>query len=121
MRVAPIILWTGQALPASGVVTSKAIPINQAYGYAVQVYWTGSPVGNFSLNGSCDPGQIDPDGTIVGVTNWTTITGSSTAAGGMAGTILYNAPDVMYLWFQLVYTATSGTGTATATCSVKGV
>lgn len=121
MKTTPISIWSAEPLLATGSVIGKAYPLAQAFGYALQVAWTGTPTGNFTLQGSCDVGTSYPDGTTSGITNWTTIANTSTAASGAAGTLLYNMADTMYLWVRVVYTASSGTGAATARMSVKGV
>lgn len=122
MKTAPIPIWTSQSLPATGIVNSNPYPTFQAFGYAVQVTWAGTPTGTFTLQASCDVGVVNPStGAVTGVSNWTTLADTSSSASGSAGSAIYNIADVMYLWFRLVYTASSGTGTAVANASVKGV
>ena|ERR1700722_4016431 len=121
----PIVFFNGStqttALPSSGTLTSNIIRISQETGYCVQVYWTGTPTGTFSIQGSNDPGSIQPSGAVVGVTNFTTILNSSTSTGGAAGSLSENIWAAYYRWFQVVYTASSGTGTITsASAVVKG-
>lgn len=120
MNKAQMTLWTNQALPATGTVVSNPIPIQNYLGYAVQAEWTGTPTGTFTLQGSCDAGVILNNGTVTNVTNWTTISSTNISASGSAGSLLYNMPNSYYYWFQLVYTATSGTGTANAAAVIKG-
>lgn len=122
MKSAPIIIWTAQALPDSGFVYNpQPIPLAQAFGYAVQIVWTGSPDGNFFLQGSCDGGYMQPSGIVTGVNNWSMIAGTTTSAGAAAGSVLYNISEPNYFWFRIAYEGVSTPGTASATCTVKGI
>lgn len=107
---------TGQSMGAS--FNSTIIPLAQVEFLSIQAIWTGSPVGNFTLQTSCDQGT-DSQGD--GVTNWTTYTGSSQAAGGVAGDLTYGVTVTGDRWIRLVYTRTSGTGTVNIRCETKGV
>lgn len=110
------------AMPTSGTLLSQIFPIAQAFGYAIQLFWIGSPTGNWSIQGSNDNGFVHSSGIVTGVTNFTTVLNSSSAAGGAAGNLMENLDGQFYQWFQVVYTATSGTGTITsAMASVKGI
>lgn len=89
---------------------------------SIQLRWTGTPVGNFTIQVSNDLGtQVDGDaaGTPV-ITNWTTLSGSSQAAGGASGDYLYNFDAIGWLWTRVVYTRTSSTGTADGRFNLKG-
>lgn len=91
--------------------------------YAIQLVFTGSPVGTFNLQCSNDPGL--PDGGLTpqasGVTNWTDITGSSQGISA-AGNIVWNVENAGYTWVRVNYVATSGTGSlSSARANVKGV
>lgn len=123
MKSTPGILSFGTvSIPASGSLTSQAVALSQTFGFSVQIFWTGSPVGNWSLQGSCDPGYIEANGRVDGVSHWSTIANSTTAAGGVAGDFVINFEGSYFRWFRAVYTATSGTGTITsATFNTKGV
>ena len=118
MNKAQITLWTNQALPSTGTVTSAPIPIGNYLGYAVQIIYGSGATGTFTLQGSCDAGVVLQNGTVANVSNWSTIT--TTAISGSAGNVLYNEPNTYYYWFQISYTATSGTGTANASAVIKG-
>lgn len=103
----------------NAALTSITIPLYQIYGYAVQVVFTGTPTGTFSLNGSCDPvpqaAQAAPG--VYTAKNWTAIPNSSVSVSA-AGNILLNVTDVMYNYVQLVYADTSG-GSSTAVLTVS--
>ena len=106
----------------SGNLASTPIRLDQHYGFTIQLAWTGTPVGNFTLEASNDNGSIEPNNTIDNVTHWTTIANSSSAAGGAASNLMYNVNLAFYRWVRVVYTATSGSGTLTnARFEIKGV
>lgn len=107
---------SSQSMGAS--FNSTTIPLTQVGFLSIQAVWTGSPVGNFSLQVSDDQGT-DPQGS--GVVNWTTYTGSSSAAGGADGDLTYEVTVTGEKWIRLIYTRTSGTGTVNARCETKGV
>jgi hypothetical protein len=80
---------------------------------AIQAVITGSPVGSMKLQGSCDVGTSTTDGNPANnvVTNWTDVAGSSQAVSA-AGNLMFNISDAGWKWLRVVYTFTSGTGTA---------
>lgn len=123
MKSTPVSLTFGTVtMPSSGVITSQPITIAQCFGFSVQIFWTGTPVGNWSLQGSDDAGFIEPNGTVTGVSHWSTVLNSTTAAGGAAGDFVINFEGSYFRWFRVVYAATSSTGTITsAICATKGV
>jgi len=85
-------------------IASNAINVARCIAYSIQIVFTGSPTGEFKLQGS-----LDDDGD---PTNWTDITGSEESVTA-AGDLLWNAQGVGYKYVRLVYTSTSGTGTMT--------
>lgn len=99
-------------------VTSPAIWMEHMALLAVQMLWTGTPTGNFTLEGSCDPGNGDQTGT--GVTNWIMIANTTQAAGAGAGKYCYWLADVPVKWVRLVYSRTSGTGSVDVRFNAKG-
>jgi hypothetical protein len=95
------------------------------FGTGTQTIDTTALVGAFKLQasnnaeldnvGDLTPAQMaDPNAV------WVDITGSSTAVAG-SGSQFWNVSDVYYLWFRLVYTATSGSGDFTAYLNYKGI
>lgn len=102
-------------IPASTVmnttINSAPVPLYQTWAYAIQVVFTGTPTGTFSLQGSCDP---IPQARIEEITptNWSTIINSSIAVS-VAGNLMWNVADIAYNYVRVVYTDTSG-GTSTA-------
>ncbi len=107
---------TNQSLAAD--FTSSPILLTRMWGFSIQSVWTGTPVGNFTLEVSDDVGT-DAAGT--GVSNWTTYVGSSSAAGGVAGNLTYNVSNVSFKWARLKYTSSSSTGILNSRVNCKGV
>lgn len=117
------IVMSSNTMTDTNVLTSNPIRIDQIYGFAVQVVFTGTPVGTFKLQGSCDSTsrqtQVSNGGPDT-VANWTDIADSSQSVSG-AGSSMYNVVGAMYNYVRLVYTNTSSTGTITsAKISPKG-
>ncbi len=109
-------------LPSTSTVESNPIILKQEFCVAVQAVWTGTPVGNFTIETTCDPGMIDPlDGSVSGLTNWVTYTGSTVAAGGAGGSFIWRFNDIPDAWMRLKYTAGSSTGVINARFNAKGV
>lgn len=93
--------------------------------YAIQMTFSGSPTGAFTLECSNDPGNpnvtpFDPKRWET-VTHWTTIAGSSQSIVA-AGDHTYQVQNAGYLWVRVVWTDAGGTGSlVTAVSNVKGV
>ena len=109
-------ILTNQSMGAT--FSSNPIMLTREWCISIQAVWTGSPVGNFTVEVSDDDGS-DQFGT--GVTNWDTYAGSTSAAGGAAGILTYAISDVSFKWARLKYTRASGTGTVNARANIKGV
>lgn len=109
-------------IPASTVmnttINSQAMQLENMFGYAIQVVFTGTPTGSFKLQSSCDAvtraSQVfGPNGAVIYTpTNWTDITDSPFAVTA-AGSTEWNVTDVGYNYVRVVYTDTSG-GSSTA-------
>lgn len=97
---------------------SSAIPLLSIFGYAIQLEFTGSPVGSFSVFVSCDPAYYG-QATGPQPSNWTLLA-NSTQAISAAGNILYNVNEVNYNWVYVAYTFGSGSGTLNGTINLKG-
>lgn len=121
-------------IPASTVMNatlnSSALQLENMFGYAIQIVFTGTPTGSFKLQSSCDPvtaaGQkFGANGAVTfSPTNWTDIA-DSTFTVSAAGNVEWNVTDVMYNYVRVVYTDTSsGASTAiitSATFNGKGM
>lgn len=109
---------------SQATVASFGMHVDQGVNWTIQAIWTGVPVGNFTIQVSNDIVAVNPVSTgdpAINVVNWTTYTGSSTAAGGAPGDFAWIAQNAGYQWVRLLYTRTSGTGTVNATFNGKGV
>lgn len=115
---APIMVNVSMAADA----VSEPILMKQGYICAIQAVWSGSPVGDFTIETSCDAGAIDPvTGDAIGITNWVFYHGSTQAAGGSTGVFTWRLNSVPEDWVRLKYTRTSGSGTVNARFNAKGV
>jgi hypothetical protein len=115
MRVASIdMLQPTGGLPLDLTVSqaTAGFYVGQAFNYSIQMVWTGSPIGNFTLEVSNDSGPYE--GVITpsspGVVNWDTYVGSTVAAGAGSGSWLYDVTLTGVRWVRLVYTATASVG-----------
>lgn len=102
----------------------SAVHIGHVANFAIQLVWTGSPVGTFKLQASCDEGAPSANTTAVvtsGVSNWTDIADSSVSVFA-AGDIMWNVENCGYNFVRVVWARTSGTGSLTvARLNSKGV
>jgi hypothetical protein len=100
----------------ASTITSDPIWLANIINYNIQIVFTGSPVGTFTLQISGDAGnpnapfQVDRDYQI---THWTTMQGSSQAIAA-SGDHSYEVQNSGHRWARLIYTKTSGTGTITS-------
>lgn len=104
-----------RAITGSGATNNLAATttfgplIVQGRRLSIQASWTGTPTGTFALQTSFDGANW---ATVPGAAAEFTANGQTQPAGG-AGSAMwswYNVPGTM---LRLLYTATSGTGTAT--------
>lgn len=104
--------------------TIRPLYLGHICNFAVQLVFTGSPVGSFKLQCSNDPGRPFLPGesaAYADVVNWTDISGSTQAISA-AGNHTWQVENAGYLWLRVVYTATSGSGSLDiARANVKGV
>lgn len=108
---------------SAATATSDPIWVGHISQYAVQIVVSGSPVGAFKLQASCDEGPRTANSPNMGtgISNWSDIT-DATAAVSAAGISFINISDSGYYWFRVIYTKTSGTGAiSSARFNAKGV
>lgn len=102
----------------------SGVYIGHVVNCSIQLVFTGTPVGEFKLQGSNDAGSPNASQQphlYDGVSNWSDIT-SSVQAVSAAGDVLYNLSNLGYNFIRVVYTRTSGTGSLTvARLNTKGV
>jgi len=103
--------------------TLQPIPLNQIVNFGIQIFFTGSPTGNFKLQVSNDPGRImDPieSEQYATVTNWTDVANSAFTVSA-AGDVYWDVQNSGAAWVRAVWTPTGGSGTITsARAVVKG-
>ncbi len=76
--------------------------------WSALISWTGSPVGNVSIQGSVDN------------VNWVDITGTVTACGGSSGSVTFdNQAPTGLPYLRVFYDFTSGSGSLTGTVFIK--
>jgi hypothetical protein len=102
-------------------ITSAITEIRNQDNVGIQLNWTGTPVGTFSVQVSIDHAQ-DANGNVTVPGSWTSLAlnPAITAAGG---------PDTAYIdlnqmsasYIRVVYARTSGSGTLNAFITAKGV
>ena len=107
----------------SGFVTDP-IYLGHIVNYSIQIVFTGTPTGNFTLEYSNDEGQGDRrlnEFSSAGVVNWTTVSDSAFPVTA-AGDVMWDVANVGARWVRVRWIQTGGTGTATsARFQVKGV
>lgn len=95
--------------------TSKPFRLELRDGGSIQLNWTGTPSGTFKVQCSNDAGQTTDSGnpdSVTGLNNWTDITGATAAAGGAAGSAVFDI-TTQVRWVRVVYTFSASTGTLT--------
>lgn len=81
--------------------------------FAIFIKWTGTPAGNFNLQCAVDTSDTPSDPVVVSST--------TVAAGGAAGSTVWNISGAGYNFVRVAYTSSSSTGTITASkFSTKG-
>lgn len=82
---------------------------------AIQAVYTGSPVGVFKIQASCDLGT-DSQG-VSSATNWTDLASATTNISAAGNLVVNLESSVRYI--RAVYTPTSGSGSLTITANGK--
>lgn len=110
-----------EAVSMGASITSSAQEVKLQDNVGLQLNWTGSPVGTFSVQVSMDHLQ-DNLGNILVAGNWVTLTLSAAiAAAGSADSAYIDLNQISAPYVRLVYTRTSGTGSLDAFIVAKGV
>jgi len=114
-------------LPATGTIATPGYTLEHQEGYSWVINIpSGDAVGAFTLEMSNNAYLESQDPTVQGgfkvgpAAVWVTITGTSQNVTTGANTIAYNVTGANYRWVRLLYTATSGTATATYYYASKG-
>lgn len=114
----------------TGNLTGKVTNINNLDNVGVQLNWTGSPVGTFSVQVSADYAQ-DTQGNVTNAGNWisinitywngSTFTTTSTIPTSVGSPIYLDLDLLSAPWIRVIYTAGSSTGTLNAYVTAKGL
>lgn len=116
MSVANDNIIPGNPISLATSWTSEPVYVYQIVLLSIQLVFTGTPVGTFSLE--CSNDEYDSK---LAPQNWTKIAGSAQDVTE-AGDHTWNIQDAGYRWIRVVYTADSGTGTLTvARYNGKGI
>lgn len=99
--------------------TSPAIETAQQDNIGLQMNWTGTPTGVFSIQISMDYAQ-DYMGNVTNAGNWATIVNSITAVGS-ADVAYVDLNQMSAPYVRVVYTRTSGTGAVDIYVTSKGI
>ncbi len=94
-------------------LTSDWVPISFSDNVAIQVKWTGTPTGVFTVERSLDPTNLGPD--VI------TVTPSITAPSGSPGGDYIEINQCTAGFIRLVYTYASGAGVLLAKVAAKAV
>jgi len=95
----------------SSDITSPATDIRYVDNISIQLNFTGSPVGTFSIQGSLDYSPGLSDDPVANPGTWVDLTLSATpTASGAADQILIDMNQVPFPYIRVKYDATSGTG-----------
>lgn len=106
--VHPYHLVNAESMGAS--ITSGIVNVLYSDNVAIQLSFTGTPTGTFSVEGSVD------------AANWSALSFTSVpSAEGAADTHLLNIHNIPYKQFRLKYNRISGTGTLDAWIMAKTV
>jgi hypothetical protein len=102
-------------------LTSLVTNIEHLDNIALQLHYTGVPVGVFYVEFSLDY-DVDNQGVVRNSGTWVPIDfGSPVAAAGAADDIFFDLNQVAGPWIRMRYAATSGSGTLQAFISGKMV
>ncbi len=105
----------------SANINSLITNIQQIPYVSYSVSWTGAPVGSFSVQVSNDY-ELNSAGQVLNAGTWDTLPLTNpVTASGSAGNGFIDIRGTSAAWIQLVYTATSGSGTLNATIAGKVV
>lgn len=108
------------AASMGGDVTGPATNIQFIDNIAIQLNFTGTPTGDFKIQGSSDHQEVN--GVVTNEGNWVDITLSpSPAAAGAADNILINMTQLAFPFIRVFYDRSSGTGSLDAWISGKAI
>lgn len=83
---------------------------------AVELVWTGTPTGTFSIDGSID--NVKAASSVV---NWYPTGTAIDSPAGASGSTLVNLTGIGFRWIRVSYVSTSGSGSLNITLFGKGI
>jgi hypothetical protein len=102
-------------------VTSSVVEIKLQDNIGIQLQWTGTPGGTFSVQVSMDY-FLDINNNVVNAGTWTTIPLTPpVVASGSPGNAYIDMNQLSAPYIRVVYTAASGAGTLNGFIIAKGV
>lgn len=105
----------------SASITSLATNIQQVDNVGIQLNFTGSPTGTFSVQVSADHTE-DVNKNVIVAGHWESLTLSPTpTASGTSGDIYIDLNQLSAPWVRIVYTRSSGTGSLDAYVTGKAI
>lgn len=108
----------------SNNVVSEPVYLAHIPDYSIQIFFSGSPTGNFKLQASLDAGNplaAQEENVDYEITHWTDIADSAFTVSA-AGDVMWDVQNTGIRWVRVVYTNTGGTGSITsARATGKGV
>lgn len=107
----PYNIFDGQAVSSTTAYRSSNIDMLCMNTASLEIQWTGTAVGTFSLDGSNNGSTWYPTGTSIH---------NPTGAGSTDDTLV-DVERVGFRYLSLSYTNASGSGTLTVTATAKGI
>jgi hypothetical protein len=120
-------IFNNASMTGSTTITSLQTNVGYKDSVSIELVWTGTPTGNFFVQGSNSYNPGTPQTGTPNAGTWTTIpvvdptTGQTPQASGQAGQNLINLKQAGFPWIQVVYTNASGTGTLNAVIYAKSL
>ena len=109
-QLTPIPIFTSASMATS--LTSQTVELLWVDNVAIHLAWTGTPVGTIAVNVSLNP-------TVLG---WTAVPFTGvTQPTGSAGSAYFELNQTGSAYIQVVYTASSSTGTLNGYLAAKSV
>ena len=116
------VLRKWDAIVAGSMATNITSPVTNVQfldNICIQLNFTGTPTGTFSVEVSVDHEQ-DSQGAVTQAGNWVALPLEPTpVAAGSADQIILDLNQISQPWIRVIYTATSGTGSLDMIISAK--
>ena len=105
----------------SGNVTSAVTNIQYVDNVGIELSWTGTPTGTFTVEVSVSYEQ-DSQGNVINAGSWNALTLNPTpTASGSAGSFYISLNQIEAPWVRVRYIRTSGTGVLTSYICTKEI